>query len=122
MLPFISNIDGQIKDGDAIIFANFRPDRAIRIATAFSNPSAASHYVSEGKPTLDASNIPNHLFFVSMMHYSETVKGPIAFPLQSHEQYVSKIMSYGDGISISYRNIDRFHDLESKIDHYIKNK
>ncbi len=31
-------------------------------------------------------------------------------------------MSYGDGISISYRNIDRFHDLESKIDHYIKNK
>jgi predicted O-methyltransferase YrrM len=42
--------------------------------------------------------------------------------IQSHEQYVSKIMSYGDGISISYRNIDRFHDLESKIDHYIKNK
>jgi predicted O-methyltransferase YrrM len=42
--------------------------------------------------------------------------------IQSHEQYVSKIMSYGDGTSISVRNIDRFHDLESKIDNYIKNK
>lgn len=42
--------------------------------------------------------------------------------IQSHEHYVSKIMSYGDGISISYKNIDRFHDLESKIDNYIKNK
>ena len=92
IVPFISNIDGQIKDGDAIIFANFRPDRAIRIATAFSNPSAASHYVSDGKPTLDASNIPNHLFFVSMMHYAETVKGPIAFPLQSLEDIYGEVI------------------------------
>jgi len=92
IVPFVSNIEGQIKEGDAIIFANFRPDRAIRIATAFSNPSAASHYVSEGKPTLDASHIPNHLFFVSMMHYAETVKGPIAFPLQSLEDIYGEVI------------------------------
>jgi len=92
IVPFVSNIEGQIKEGDAIIFANFRPDRAIRIATAFSNPSAASHYVSQGKPTLDASHIPNHLFFVSMMHYADTVKGPIAFPLQSLEDIYGEVI------------------------------
>lgn len=94
IVPFVSNIEGQIKEGDAIIFANFRPDRAIRIATAFSNPSAASHYVSQGKPTLDASHIPNHLFFVSMMHYAETVKGPIAFPLQSLEDIYGEVIEH----------------------------
>ncbi|HBD74004.1 MAG TPA: 2,3-bisphosphoglycerate-independent phosphoglycerate mutase, partial [Acholeplasmataceae bacterium] len=92
IVPFVSNIEGQIKEGDAIIFANFRPDRAIRIATAFSNPSAASHYVSQGKPTLDASHIPNHLFFVSMMHYADTVKGSIAFPLQSLEDIYGEVI------------------------------
>ncbi len=92
IVPFISDKDGLVRDGDAIIFANFRPDRAIRIATAFSNPTAASAYVSEGKPTLDASHIPNNLFFVSMMHYAETVKGPIAFPLQSLEDIYGEVI------------------------------
>lgn len=92
ILPFVSNKDGQIKDGDAIIFANFRPDRAIRIATAFSNSEGASEYVTDGKPTLDASSIPHHLFFVSMMHYAETVKGPIAFPLQTLDNIYGEVI------------------------------
>ena len=40
VVPFICDEKGMIEDGDSIIFANFRPDRAIRIATAFSNPGA----------------------------------------------------------------------------------
>jgi 2,3-bisphosphoglycerate-independent phosphoglycerate mutase len=92
ILPFVSNTNGQIQDGDAIIFANFRPDRAIRIATAFSNSEGAGEYVTEGKPTLDASSIPHHLFFVSMMHYAETVKGPIAFPLQTLDDIYGEVI------------------------------
>lgn len=42
--------------------------------------------------------------------------------IQSHQEYESKILPYGDGISLSVKNIDRFHDLESKIDIVIKNK
>ena len=79
--PFIVDDQAQIESNDAIIFANFRPDRAIRIATAFSNPAATSEYISEGKATFNDKNIPQNIFFVSMMHYSETVKGEIAFPL-----------------------------------------
>lgn len=90
--PFIVNEKGQIKEGDAIIFANFRPDRAIRIATAFSNPEGVSQYISEGKPGLNVDAIPSNLLFVSMMHYAETVKGPIAFPLQTLDDIYGEVI------------------------------
>ena len=92
ILPFIVDQKGQITDGDAIIFANFRPDRAIRIATAFSNPDGVSHYLSEGKPLLETASIPSNLFFVSMMHYAETVKGPIAYPLQTLDDIYGEVI------------------------------
>ena len=92
ILPFIVDQKGQITEGDAIIFANFRPDRAIRIATAFSNPEGVIHYISEGKPILDTSLIPSNLFFVSMMHYAETVKGPIAYPLQTLDDIYGEVI------------------------------
>lgn len=90
--PFIVTPNGQIKAHDVIIFANFRPDRAIRIATAFSNPEAVRMYATEGKPLLDISLIPSNIHFVSMMHYSETVKGDIAFALNNLDDL------YGDVI------------------------
>src|SRR5690554_1765978 len=93
MIPFVVNKDGLIKDNDAIIFANFRPDRAIRISTAFSNPKQVKEYYSPGKATFDSTNIPNNLCFVSMMHYAETVKGEIAYGLQD------LVNLYGDVIS-----------------------
>lgn len=91
--PFITDPKGQIQSGDAIIFANFRPDRAIRIATAFSNPKETSQYVTEGKETFNASNMPENIFFVSMMHYSETVKGDIAFPLVELKDMYGEVIS-----------------------------
>ena len=83
MLPFVVDKNGLVEENDAIIFANFRPDRAIRISTAFSNPDKVSNYYTEGKATFDSTHIPKNIFFVSMMHYQETVKGEIAFELQS---------------------------------------
>ena len=38
MVPFVSAKDGMVEDGDSIVFANFRPDRAIQISTCLSNP------------------------------------------------------------------------------------
>ena len=33
-----SNVDGAVENDDAVIFANFRPDRAIQMATVITNP------------------------------------------------------------------------------------
>jgi 2,3-bisphosphoglycerate-independent phosphoglycerate mutase len=93
VIPFLVNENGLVKDNDAIIFANFRPDRAIRIATAFSNPTAVSTYYTANKPTFNSSHIPANIHFVSMCHYAETVKGEIAYDLQTLDNL------YGDVIS-----------------------
>ncbi len=93
MIPVIIDKTGLIESNDAIIFLNFRPDRAIRIATALSNPAAVNHYYVEGKPHFTANPNLNNLFFVSTMHYADTVKGEIAFGLQPLDNL------YGDVIS-----------------------
>ena len=84
VMPFNVVKDGVIKNGDAVIFANFRPDRAIEIGTALSNPT---------KSGLDYSQGPTDVYFVSTMHYSENIKGDIAFDLQTLDNM------YGDVIS-----------------------
>ncbi len=93
IIPFVTDENGLIKDHDAIIFANFRPDRAIRIATAFSNPEATSLYVTPGKKTFDKTHVPNDIFFVSMMHYNESVKGPLAYDLQTLDNIYGEVIA-----------------------------
>ena len=66
-----SKIDGKICDNDSIIFANFRPDRAIQLASAITN----DNYIWIPKEK------PKGLNFVCMMKYADTVNGEIAFAL-----------------------------------------
>ncbi|QLY40016.1 2,3-bisphosphoglycerate-independent phosphoglycerate mutase [Hujiaoplasma nucleasis] len=73
VIPFVVDKEGMIKDNDSIIFMNFRPDRAIQIATAYSNPEEA--------PNLNTENGPKNVGFVSTMKYADSVKGEIAFGL-----------------------------------------
>ena len=84
LVPYIASTDSNINDNDSVIFANFRPDRAIEIATAITNPSATTL-----KNTKEFSN----LTFTCMMLYSDSVKGDIAFPVQKLDNI------YGDVIS-----------------------
>ncbi|MCK4552519.1 MAG: 2,3-bisphosphoglycerate-independent phosphoglycerate mutase [Tenericutes bacterium] len=76
VLPFVVDDEGLIKTNDSIIFMNFRPDRAIQISTAYSNPNAL-----EGK--LNTKNGPKNITFVSTMKYAESVKGELAFKLNN---------------------------------------
>lgn len=85
VMPFLVDEAGLITTNDAIIFANFRPDRAIEIATAYSNPTAL--------PKLATTNGPTNLFFVSTMKYADSVKGLVAFELNDLS------MMFGDYIS-----------------------
>jgi 2,3-bisphosphoglycerate-independent phosphoglycerate mutase len=84
VIPFNVIPEGVVTDNDSVIFANFRPDRAIQISTALTNPE---------KSGIDATNGPKNLSFVATMHYSENVIGEVAFGLQVLENM------YGDAIS-----------------------
>jgi len=92
VVPFVSDKNGMIETGDSIVFANFRPDRAIQIATAMSNPEGIVY--NPDKPyKLDTTKGPKYTCFVSMMKYAEQVKGELAFGLQKLDNL------YGDLIS-----------------------
>lgn len=73
VVPFIANTDTNINDGDSVIFANFRPDRAIQMSKALTNLPTTG--ITNGHEFKD-------LDYVCMMLYSEDVKGDIVFGLQ----------------------------------------
>jgi 2,3-bisphosphoglycerate-independent phosphoglycerate mutase len=91
--PFLVDEHGLVRDNDAIIFANFRPDRAIRMSLAFSNPKATLDFTTPGKKTFDATHVPKNIFLVSMMHYHESVKGPLAYDLKALDQLYGEVIS-----------------------------
>jgi 2,3-bisphosphoglycerate-independent phosphoglycerate mutase len=81
-------VDGRVLDSDAIIFMNFRPDRAIQLSTLLTNPSFYSQpkLNEEGQPSFVAytpKTIRKNLFLACTMKYADSVKGEIAFKLPS---------------------------------------
>ena len=94
VLPFMVNDNSTVCDGDSVVMANFRPDRAIRIATAISNPKSETFKVpSKEGITLDTSKGPKNVFFVSMMKYSDDVNGPLAFELKEFKNLFGDVVS-----------------------------
>ena len=92
------NVKATIKDNDSIIFANFRPDRAIQIATIFTNPN----FYEVPLKNADGSNkyapyVPSHpltnICYVCMMKYADSVKGEIAFALPALTNILGEVLA-----------------------------
>lgn len=71
----VTDQDGQplatISNEDAIIFYNFRPDRAIQISRTFAN--------EDFRDFDRGNNPPKDIFFVCLTQFSETVEGYVAY-------------------------------------------
>ena len=67
--PVILGETRPIEDGDAIIFFNFRPDRARQITRAFTQAAPAG-----------SAQPPVAVHFVCMTEYDATIRAPLAFP------------------------------------------
>ncbi len=74
-----------IKDEDAIIFYNFRPDRAIQISNTFTN--------EDFREFDRGPKHPKNLFFVCLTHFSETVKGYVAFKPTNLDNTLGEVLS-----------------------------
>lgn len=74
-----------IADEDAIIFFNFRPDRAIQISQAFTNEDFRGFERGEGRP--------HHLYFVCLTHFSETVDGYVAYKPTNLDNTLGEVVS-----------------------------
>lgn len=67
--PTVVDPEGMVEDGDAIIFFNFRPDRARQITKAFTTPDFCEFETKKMK-----------VHFVCMTEYQESIKASVAFP------------------------------------------
>ncbi|MFG6084683.1 2,3-bisphosphoglycerate-independent phosphoglycerate mutase [Candidatus Phytoplasma solani] len=77
--PFVVLPEGLMDDNDSVIFVNFRPDRAMRLATALSNPIETNYFSSEGKTNFAGQKILKNLLLVTMTSYGKQVKSLVAF-------------------------------------------
>ena len=74
-----------IQNNDAVIFYNFRPDRAIQISNVFTNKDFRDFDRGEKHPT------PLH--FVCLTHFSETVDGYVAFKPTNLDNTLGEVLS-----------------------------
>ena len=75
VVPFVITEEGKpvatIDTNDAVIFFNFRPDRASQLSAVFTNDAVTGVKLSKKHPT--------NLNFVTFTHYSEDVNAVVAF-------------------------------------------
>lgn len=67
----IGDSDGVIKDNDAVIFFNFREDRARQLAKTFTLPSFSK---------FERGPLIKNIFFVTMTEYEQDLPVAVAFP------------------------------------------
>ena len=118
IVPFICEKDAGIKDGDSVIFANFRPDRAREMTRAIVDEEFAGFERTARK-----------VCYVCMAQYDETLKNvKVAFPplvlkdtfgeyiagkglkqlrIAETEKYAHVTFFFNGGVEACYMNEDR---------------
>lgn len=81
--PTILNGQGTIKNGDSVIFFNFRPDRARQLTRALNEKEFKEF---EREKLVE-------IFFVTFTRYDETFPYPVAFPPQSLKNILADVLA-----------------------------
>lgn len=89
MPTVITNEDGSpmatVKDNDAVIFFNFRPDRAIQLSQVFTNEDFRGFDRGEKRP--------KHLFYVCLTKFSESVDGYVAYKPANLDNTLGEVLA-----------------------------
>ncbi|WP_214693552.1 MULTISPECIES: 2,3-bisphosphoglycerate-independent phosphoglycerate mutase [unclassified Exiguobacterium] len=90
VLPTVIEKDGKpvatIQDNDAIMFFNFRPDRAIQLSKVFKEKSGFEGFTLSDKH-------PENLLLVSMTKYSDDIDTDIVFPPEDLKNTLGETLS-----------------------------
>lgn len=89
VIPFVLTEEGApvatVDTNDAVIFFNFRPDRAIQLSKVFTNEAFDAMPLSEKHP--------KNIKFVSFTHYSDDVVADVAFENDNLINTVGEVIS-----------------------------
>lgn len=87
IIPTICCSSASVQDGDAVIFCNFRPDRAREITRAFVDPDFDSYAFPRTKK-------PKNIKYVCMTQYDAAMPGvEVAFPPQTIKNTLGEYLS-----------------------------
>lgn len=73
-----------IQDDDAVVFFNFRPDRARQLTRAFTE---------QGFDGFERQRVPENLYFATLTTYDETYSVPVAFPKEYLTHGLGQVLS-----------------------------
>ncbi|KMM37017.1 2,3-bisphosphoglycerate-independent phosphoglycerate mutase [Guptibacillus hwajinpoensis] len=89
-----------VDDEDAVIFFNFRPDRAIQISQVFTNDDFRGFDRGEERP--------KNLHFVSLTRFSETVGGDVAFKPTNLDNTLGEVLAQQDYTQLRIAETEKY--------------
>ena len=90
---------GTVNDGDSIVFFNFRPDRAIQLATALSNP---------GFNDFERGETPTDNYMTTFSPYSDTVIAEVAFKKEDLVNTVGEVLADADKTQLRIAETEKY--------------
>jgi 2,3-bisphosphoglycerate-independent phosphoglycerate mutase len=90
---------GRVADGDAVVFFNFRSDRAREITRAFTQP---------GFDAFDVSDRPALSRYVAFTEYDETFGLPMAFPPVTLNRIYAEVVSEAGGSQLRIAETEKY--------------
>jgi 2,3-bisphosphoglycerate-independent phosphoglycerate mutase len=76
---------GLVENGDAVVFFNFRPDRAIQLSQVFTNNDFRGFDRGE--------NCPKNLYYVCLTLFSESVDGFVAYKPKNLDNTLGEVLA-----------------------------
>ena len=89
-----------VQSNDAMIFYNFRPDRAIQLSNTFAN--------EDFRPFDRGKNHPKNLFFVCLTHFSETVQGYVAYQPINLDNTLGEVLSQNNKTQLRIAETEKY--------------
>ncbi|MFC4768377.1 2,3-bisphosphoglycerate-independent phosphoglycerate mutase [Effusibacillus consociatus] len=96
---------GQIKDEDAVIMFNFRPDRAIQISQAFTN--------KDFRGFDRGPKCPKELYYVCLTHFSESVDGYVAYKPTDLDNTLGEVLTQNGLKQLRIAETEKFPHVTS---------
>jgi 2,3-bisphosphoglycerate-independent phosphoglycerate mutase len=96
--PTVVGEEGRNRDGDAVLFFNFRPDRARQLSRALGEPDFAE---------FDRGEAPR-VHLTTLTEYSEDWSYPVAFPPERPEVTLSSYLADRDVVQLHVAETEKY--------------
>ncbi|MCA0758135.1 2,3-bisphosphoglycerate-independent phosphoglycerate mutase [Paenibacillus sp. N4] len=91
---------GLVESEDAVIFFNFRPDRAIQLSQVFTNEDFRGFDRGEGRPV--------NLYFVCLTLFSETVGGFVAYSPKNLDNTLGEVLAQNNKTQLRTAETEKY--------------